>query len=940
MKALAEQITRPPSRWQCDWGWLAVLAGLSFALYPLLQPGLPSVADAAIHLFRTAEWVRVWQDGIVYPRWSPNLAFGYGFPLFIFAPPLPYVIAGLLHIAGLSLDAAIKALPFLSLLAMGLGMYELVRDTFGWESGFLAAAAFAYAPFQLRESYLYGGNYPQLLAIATFPWMVWAFRRVVLRGRLGDVLLAGVVYALLALSHNFHAFIFTPVVAVYVIGLCAVHRSWRATWRAALAGLLGLALSAAFWLPALYERQWSLAHEGFYIARSNFQLRFLSWRELLAWPTALDAGAANPYLPFALGWGAVALGGLGFLTLLLARRLTREQRYHLTFFSTSLCCAVFMILPVSAPLWERVPLLATAEFPWRLMGLVALSLAFLGGASLHLTTYLPRISEESRGVLAVLVAFSAVVLSTMVYTYPPKPFIAYGTPTLAEGVQYELATQTIGTTTLGEYLPRWVQERPLTSPMLEDYLAGRLPDKLDRSALPESKMAELLEHTSARDVYRVSSREPWQMRLFTFYYPGWTAVIDGEPTEVTVDEPRGLILVDVPAGEHRIVISFVDIPLRTAANALSLAAWVMAVAGFAYTALRGSDSLSGGRATSQEAIAVGSGASLKQASLIAVMILLVIGLRAALVDPFTTWFRRHSPPGEVIGVQHPARLNFDGRVELLGYDLWGEPAKPGDDIHVRLYWRAFRPVGEDFSTFVHLDALPSLTTRAQSDNVHPGDARAQIDVPVRTWTPETYVRDEHTVVLPGEIAPIGYALRVGLYDRRGQRLRVLDENGQAVDDAGFLQVLHVLPRTPPSLDGADRMVYRLGEEIELVGSRLDAAEGTADRLLRVHLFWRTRKPLTQNYTVFVHVLDQENAVIAQADGPPLNGAYPTSWWYAGQIIEDVHDVRLDNLASTDLRIAVGMYLLESGERLEVKDERGATMVERQIILRTGPQRSD
>ena len=377
-------MTDKPQESGFDWGWLVVLASLTFAIFPLLRPGLPSVADAAIHLFRTAEWLRIWQDGILYPKWSPNLAFGHGFPLFIFAPPLPYVIAGTLHAVGLSLEVTIKALPLLGFVLMGLGMYLLVRDVLDWRAGVVAAAAFVYAPLQLREAYLYGGNYPQFLAIAMFPWVLWTFRRAVLGNRLVDLLAAGVAYAVLALSHNFHALVFMPVVAAYVLGLLGLEGRWASIWRAAAAGVLGLALSAAFWLPALYERQWSLAHEGFYVMRSSFQLRFLSWRELLAGPQALDAGAANPYMPFALGWGTIILAVFGLLAPVVVRGLSRRQRYHFIFFDLLLALAIFMVLPVSVSVWENVPLLAAAEFPWRVMGIATLSVSFLAGGSMCL----------------------------------------------------------------------------------------------------------------------------------------------------------------------------------------------------------------------------------------------------------------------------------------------------------------------------------------------------------------------------------------------------------------------------------------------------------------------------------------------------------------------------------------------------------------------------
>jgi len=922
-----------------DWGWIAVLASLAFAAYPLLQPGLPSVADATIHLFRTAEWVRIWQDGVLYPRWSPNLAFGHGFPLFIFAPPLPYIIAGALHLLGLSLEVSLKALPLLGFVLMGVGMYLLVRDVLDdWRAGVVSAAAFVYAPLQLREAYLYGGNYPQFLAIAMFPWVLWTFRRTVLYNRLGDLLVAAMAYAALTLSHNFHAFIFTPVVAVYLIGLVAIERRWRNIWRAVAAGVLGLALSAAFWLPALHERQWTLAHEGFYVVRSNFQLRFLSWRELLAWPSALDANAANPYLPFALGWGTIILAALGLLALLLVRTLSRQQRYHLIFFALLCALALFLVLPVSVSVWEHVPLLATAEFPWRVLGIASLSLSFLAGGSMcGLRIIQPPIllAGNKRGMaradcVKALVAACAVILvivMVMVYTYPPKRFTPFGTPTLAQSVRYELDTQTIGSTTLGEYLPIWVQQRPLTSQMIDDYLASRSIDKVDHSILPEGTTVTLAARSADREIYRVSGRVDWTLRLFTFYYPGWHAYIDGEPAEIVIDEPRGLIAVHVPAGEHMVEVRFTDIPVRAAANVISLVAWFGTLLGVAYTAVARRRR----HATDAPVCAERSGRP-REVLIATGVILLAFVVRGGVVDPFTLWFRQQSPSGQVLGVQHPTAINFENKVALLGYELSGEPAMPGDRVHVRLYWQALEPLGKDFSTFVHLDALPDLTTRAQSDNVHPGDARAQIDVPVRNWTPQTYVRDEHELALPADLDAIGYALRVGMYDRDGQRLEVLDENGRKMDSAAFLQPLHVLLREGPDMAGTDLAGYRLGEQIELVGSKIEPTSLQSGGALTIRLFWRAITPSLRDYTVFAHVLDERGNLVAQSDGQPLSGAYPVSWWWPGQTVEDVHEIALREAVPGTYRVAVGMYDLETGERLPVTDARENPLPDGQIVL--------
>ena len=162
-----------------------ILVGLLvlLAISPLLSPGLPSVADAPIHLFRTMEMVSIWADGIYYPRWAPNLAFGYGYPLFDFAPPLPYFIAGAFHVIGFSLETSIKLLAILCLAFYGVGMYLFARNVLGERGALLAAAAYLYTPFRFREILLYGGNYPQILAIGLFPWVLWAFERIIADGR-------------------------------------------------------------------------------------------------------------------------------------------------------------------------------------------------------------------------------------------------------------------------------------------------------------------------------------------------------------------------------------------------------------------------------------------------------------------------------------------------------------------------------------------------------------------------------------------------------------------------------------------------------------------------------------------------------------------------------------------------------------------------------------
>lgn len=76
-------------------------------------------------------------------------------------------------------------------------------------------------------------------------------------------------------------------------------------------------------------------------------------------------------------------------------------------------------------------------------------------------------------------------------------------------------------------------------------------------------------------------------------------------------------------------------------------------------------------------------------------------------------------------------------------------------------------------------------------------------------------------------------------------------------------------------------------------------------------------PVDADYTVFVHLLAGEEKV-AQRDSQPCDGECPTSDWPPGQIITDLHRLALPpDAPAGPYRLAVGLYLLETGDRAAV-----------------------
>jgi hypothetical protein len=88
------------------------------------------------------------------------------------------------------------------------------------------------------------------------------------------------------------------------------------------------------------------------------------------------------------------------------------------------------------------------------------------------------------------------------------------------------------------------------------------------------------------------------------------------------------------------------------------------------------------------------------------------------------------------------------------------------------------------------------------------------------------------------------------------------------------------------------------------------------------LYWQALTPVDRDYTVFMHLLDADGAIIAQDDAPPGDPFFPTSTWLVGEVIVDDHQLALPAGAPPGVyHVTVGLYHWPTGERLQaVNDE--------------------
>jgi hypothetical protein len=135
--------------------------------------------------------------------------------------------------------------------------------------------------------------------------------------------------------------------------------------------------------------------------------------------------------------------------------------------------------------------------------------------------------------------------------------------------------------------------------------------------------------------------------------------------------------------------------------------------------------------------------------------------------------------------------------------------------------------------------------------------------------------------------------------------------------------------TPPPPPQPSQLVAdaTLGETVRLVGydppEPLTAAPGTR---LPLTLTWESLATTGADYTVFVHLVGADGRPLAQVDSQPLGGAYPTSYWDAGERLADPYLLPIPaGLPLGEYGLLAGMYLLSTGERLQRVGENGQSV---------------
>lgn len=352
--------------------YLCLALGAIAILLPALSKGVwPATHEAdryldLLHFFKDA-----FANGTIYPRWLPYLYGGYGYPLFVYYQPdifyasLPFMLI---------FDNAQTAMQITLLIMFfcgAVGVFKVVDLQTDRLTAIYCAFLFLLTPYFFSNIYV-RGDLSELCAILLTPWHIYFFLQIQYRQKNSlhirwQVIGLSLFTGLITVFHPIIAMFYLPLFAVFSLYLIYKSKE-KKLFLFLIVGfalLTGIMLVTTYWHTTLYMTkyvQMEKAFTGYYLAYKHTvdPVQFLerNWGFGGSVPNSPNDG-----MSFQLGLPhfLVAVIGAWF-----GRKRAVIQVLFILYVTT-----IAIMTPLFGFIWT-VPPISNAQFPWRLLSIIAL----------------------------------------------------------------------------------------------------------------------------------------------------------------------------------------------------------------------------------------------------------------------------------------------------------------------------------------------------------------------------------------------------------------------------------------------------------------------------------------------------------------------------------------------------------------------------------------
>jgi hypothetical protein len=295
--------------------------------------------------------------------------------------------------------------------------------------------------------------------------------------------------------------------------------------------------------------------------------------------------------------------------------------------------------------------------------------------------------------------------------------------------------------------------------------------------------------------------------------------------------------------------------------------------------------------------------------------------------PLTIWAYRQ--PIEELGPRHTINARVPDRLWLLGYQVGPQQVEAGESVQMALYMQAPEATFESptpFQTIVRLISQYDGSTIDEwaidlPQSIAPGD-----------WQANEVIVEQFLLTLPDDLQAGAYLLNLSLLGPTSENLWPisLDNDYNQLDR---VPTGHIIVPWQGELQDIHPLDATFSADIHLEGFTTSAPE--PGETLDVTLLWRAEQPIAADYVVFVHMLNSDGQLVANHDGFPGNGRFPTSAWLPGIATPDTHTLALPpDLPAGEYLLKAGLYAPDTGQRLAATTASGTILENSAILLTT------
>lgn len=531
-----------------DWIIITIITLVCFVLLKdLFLSGYYTSHDGIHQVVRLYTFDQALRDGQIPPRWAGELLNGFGYPLFSFSYHLPWYIGEILHLAGLSIFDSIKMTFLIGYILSGATMYIFQRELYGRWGALVGSFVYLIAPYRFSNIFVRGAIgdatafiFPPLLFLSAYKlrestkkWWMWIC--------IGSIAIAGLLLT--------HAMVFLFFLMSYVLYILfqffLVQNRTTYLFRSLLIPLLGMGVSAYYFIPSVIERNYTKFNEIMQV--SPMGSTFLKLKDLIYSPWGYGTmDAPDGKMSFQLGiaqWVIIA-SYIGISAYFLLRRGPKKLLNKLNgsyYYFGLFIFSIFLVLPVSKPIWQLLNKIAFIDLVWRVLAVSIFAVSLVAGFVIY------RINHRF--------VFGTCIIILALYANRNH---LNRNMTLGWPLEFYLKLEST-TNSFDEYIPKWVNTELLKKrvPLLE----YSLKDAQAKIVINNNK-SNLIDFT-------LDTPLAGQVKLNKIYYPGWQAYVDGKYSPVDYSN-GGLMQVIIDKGFHKIVFKFSDTPLRLFSNLISI----------------------------------------------------------------------------------------------------------------------------------------------------------------------------------------------------------------------------------------------------------------------------------------------------------------------------------------------------------------------------------